>query len=66
MSKFYKYQVRENQSHLLLETDDREEAMRVWRECHRICPNKYHEVYEFWDGMYNGICQFKPGDEVRW
>lgn len=51
---------------IILETDDREEAMRVWRERHRENPNLYHEVHQWWDGQYNGICQFKPGDKVRW
>ena len=61
-----KYRVYENQTTLLLETDDRDEAMKVWRESHRKKPDKYHEVEEWWDGKYNGICQFKPGDQVKW
>jgi len=61
-----RFQVRENQSSLLLETDDKEEAMRVWRESHRKDISKFHEVYEWLDGMYHGTNQFAPGDQVRW
>jgi hypothetical protein len=60
-----KFRVLENND-ILKETNIREEAMRVWRDSHRKNPSKYHEVEEFWDGHYNGICQFKPGDPVRW
>jgi len=62
---YAQYRVYENND-ILLETGDKEEAMGVWRESHRKNPYKFHEVHEFWDGKYHGICQFAPGDEVRW
>ena len=61
-----RFQVRENQLRLLLETDDKEEAMRVWRESHRKDISKFHEVYELRNGVYEGTNQFAPGDRVRW
>jgi hypothetical protein len=61
-----KYRVYEDVLNLILETDDKEEAMRMQRESHRKSPDKFHEVYEFWDGKYNGICQFAPNDQVKW
>ena len=56
-----KYRVYEGNK-VLLETDDKEEAMRVWREAHRKQLNKFHEVHEYWDGRYNGTSQLAPGD----
>jgi len=59
-----KYRVTEN-NYILIETDDLEEANRVMRWAHRDCPDKYHELLEWWDGIYNGIRQYKPGDIIN-
>jgi len=60
-----KYRLYENND-VLLETENKEEAMSKWRDSHRKSPDKFHEVHEWWDGKYHGICQFAPGDKVRW
>jgi len=56
-----KYRVTEN-NHILIETDFFEEADRVMKWAHRDCPDKYHELLGWWNGIYNGIRQYKPGD----
>lgn len=62
-----KYHVVEGVIHTVFSTDNRAEAMADWRTRHRNLPSEYHEVYELWeDGIYHGICQFKPNDKVRW
>lgn len=58
-----RYRIYENNL-LLLETDDEKTAMRLWRESHQETPDKYHEVYECFEGIYIGIRQFKPYDKV--
>jgi hypothetical protein len=64
-SKRKQFQVREDQSTLLLETDIKEEAIAAWIAFHRQRPKRYHEVYELIDGVYIGFRQYKPGDIVR-
>lgn len=61
-----RFQVRENQITLLLETDDKEEALKVWRDSHKKQLDKFHEIYELRNGVYRGTNQFAPGDQVRW
>jgi len=53
---------------VLVETDDKAEANRVWRDSHRKTPGKFHELHKWStkEGHYTGISQFAPGDKVRW
>jgi len=61
------FRVCENQLTLLVETDDKEEAVKVMREAHQKDPQKYHELYQFLDGQYIGIRQYEPGDPTdKW
>jgi len=58
-----KYRVLED-NRILLETDDKEHALMMMGISHINRPNYYHELHEWWNGQYNGIRQYKPGDKV--
>jgi hypothetical protein len=58
------FQVYENQLTLLIETNDKEEAVKAMKETHRRFPEKYHELFQLLDGRYVGIRQYKPHDPV--
>jgi len=67
VKQFKKYRVYEGNK-VLLETDDKVEAEKVWRDSHRKTPGKFHELHRWSpeEGHYEGISQFAPGDKVRW
>jgi len=60
-----KYRVFENNT-ILIETDDKEEAIWIMKKLHEKQSQKYHEIYQLTLGNYVGIRQYKPGDEVKW
>jgi hypothetical protein len=50
---------------VLLETDDRKEAIEKMKSAHRKDRTKFHEVHRFnalGDGRYCGTDQLSPGD----
>jgi len=59
-----KYRVYEGSIHMILETDDLEEAERVRHEAHWKKVTDFHELYR-WNaerGQYDGIRQLAPDD----
>jgi len=67
------FRVYENQLTLLIETNDKEEAVKTMREAHRAFPEKYHELFQLMDGryigerQYVGIRQYEPNDPIdKW
>jgi len=61
---FKKFRVYENQLKLLIETDDKSEAVKVMNNAHLEYSDRWHELFEYWDGRYNGIRQYKPRDSI--
>lgn len=57
-----KWQVVEQHLDILVQTNDKTKAIRIMKEAHRRRPFQYHELEEFWDGRYNGVQQYAPGD----
>ena len=63
IGKIKKFRVYEGNK-IILETNDKQEAIRTMYSAHYIVNNKIHEIHEWWDGKYNGISQLKPTDKV--
>ena len=61
------FEVYENQLTLLIETDNKEEAVKTMKEAHTKAPEKYHELFQLLDGRYIGVRQYAPNDPVdKW
>jgi len=63
--KIKNFKVYENQLTLLIETDDKEEAVKAMKEAHKGSPEKYHELFQLLDGRYIGVRQYKPNDPIN-
>ena len=62
-----KYHVEEDIVDTVLETNDKDEAIREWKKRHRARPDLYHEIWTWNEdlGLYSGTHQYKPGDIVH-
>ena len=53
---------------IIVETDDKTEAVQAMKTAHHIHPSKFHELYQWeTDGRYHPLSQYAPGDdETKW